>query len=145
MTLAAFALSEQIGSRCFYAPTTRCAIRAPRWRWRITGRRSRRRDFVKDPKWVIFPPLAYRAHVEIEALQQRLAGELSDSPFNRVSGAGRVGVAAGGVSRTYVTELAARFNLPVKILEVGIPEPISGKIRRGVFARARQGYRVRGA
>jgi len=31
-------------------------------------------------------------------------------------------------SRTYVTELAARFNLPVKILEVGIPNPFPAKL-----------------
>ena len=128
MTLAAFALSEQIGKPVFLRPTTKvchsCATMEVANNWSP----KQAEGFVKDPKWVIFPPLAYRAHVEIEALQQRLAGELSDSPFNRVSGAGRVGVAAGGVSRTYVTELAARFNLPVKILEVGIPNPFPAKL-----------------
>lgn len=123
MTIAAFALSEQIGKPVFVRPTTKvchsCAtIEAPdNWEPKQAD------GFVKDPKWVIFPPLAYRAHVEIEALQRRLSEELSDSPFNKMWGSGKVGVAAGGVSRTYVTELAERFRLPVKVLEVGIPNP----------------------
>ncbi len=128
MTLAAFALSEQIGKPVFLRPTTKVCHSCATMEVADSWSPKQAEGFVKDPKWVIFPPLAYRAHVEIEALQQRLAGELSDSPFNRVSGAGRVGVAAGGVSRTYVTELAARFNLPVKILEVGIPNPFPAKL-----------------
>lgn len=128
MTLAAFALSEQIGKPVFLRPTTKVCHSCATMEVADSWSPKRAEGFVKDPKWVIFPPLAYRAHVEIEALQQRLADELSDSPFNRVSGAGRVGVAAGGVSRTYVTELAARFNLPVKILEVGIPNPFPAKL-----------------
>lgn len=128
MTLAAFALSEQIGKPVFLRPTTKVCHSCATMEVADSWSPKQAEGFVKDPKWVIFPPLAYRAHVEIEALQQRLAGELSDSPFNRVTGAGRVGVAAGGVSRTYVTELAARFNLPVKILEVGIPNPFPAKL-----------------
>lgn len=128
MTLAAFALSEQIGKPVFLRPTTKVCHSCATMEVADSWSPKQAEGFVKDPKWVIFPPLAYRAHVEIEALQQRLADELSDSPFNRVSGAGRVGVAAGGVSRTYVTELAARFNLPVKILEVGIPNPFPAKL-----------------
>ena len=128
MTLAAFALSEQIGKPVFLRPTTKVCHSCATMEVADSWSPKQAEGFVKDPKWVIFPPLAYRAHVEIEALQQRLADELSDSPFNRVSGAGRVGVAAGGVSRTYVTELAARFNLPVKILEVGIPNTFPAKL-----------------
>lgn len=128
MTLAAFALSEQIGKPVFLRPTTKVCHSCATMEVADSWSPKQAEGFVKDPKWVIFPPLAYRAHVEIEALQQRLADELSDSPFNRVTGAGRVGVAAGGVSRTYVTELAARFNLPVKILEVGIPNPFPAKL-----------------
>ncbi len=128
MTLAAFALSEQIGKPVFLRPTTKVCHSCATMEVADSWSPKQAEGFVKDPKWVIFPPLAYRAHVEIEALQQRLADELSDSPFNRVSGAGRVGVAAGGVSCTYVTELAARFNLPVKILEVGIPNPFPAKL-----------------
>mgnify|MGYP002541922887 FL=1 len=128
MTIAAFALSEQIGKPVFVRPTTKvchsCAtIEAP-----DTWEPKQADGFVKDPKWVIFPPLAYRAHVEIEALQRRLSEELSDSPFNKMWGSGKVGVAAGGVSRTYVTELAERFRLPVKVLEVGIPNPFPTKL-----------------
>lgn len=128
MTIAAFALSEQIGKPVFVRPTTKvchsCAtIEAPDiWEPKQAD------GFVKDPKWVIFPPLAYRAHVEIEAWQRRLSEELSDSPFNKMWGSGKVGVAAGGVSRTYVTELAERFRLPVKVLEVGIPNPFPTKL-----------------
>ena len=128
MAIAAFALSEQIGKPVFLRPTTKVCHSCATMEVADSWSPKRAEGFIKDPKWVIFPPLAYKAHVEIEALQRRLADELSDSPFNKLSGAGRVGVAAGGVSRTYVTELAARFGLPVKILEVGIPNPFPAKL-----------------
>lgn len=128
MAIAAFALSEQIGKPVFLRPTTKVCHSCATMEVADSWSPKRAEGFIKDPKWVIFPPLAYKAHVEIEALQRRLSDELSDSPFNKLSGAGRVGVAAGGVSRTYVTELAARFGLPVKILEVGISNPFPAKL-----------------
>lgn len=128
MAIAAFALSEQIGKPVFLRPTTKvchsCATLDVPDSWEP----KRGDGFVKDPKWVIFPPLAYKAHVEIEALMLRLSETLSDSPYNKISGTGTVGVAAGGICRTYVTELAERFGLPMRVLEVGVPNPFPTKL-----------------
>lgn len=128
MTIEAFELSERINKPIFLRPTTKichsCATIEVADKW--TPKQAE--GFVKDPKWVIFPPLAYKAHTEIEALQLRLSDEFSECPFNTISGSGAVGVAAGGISRTYVNELVRRFSLPVRILEVGTPNPFPHKI-----------------
>lgn len=128
MTLAAFELSEQIGKPVFLRPTTKvchsCAtLTVPnKWKPRTAS------GFVKDPKWVIFPPLAYRAHVEIEQLMANLSDELSENKFNSYSGTSKTGVAAGGISYTYVAEIADKFELDLRILKIGTPSPFPAKL-----------------
>lgn len=128
MTLAAFELSEQIGKPVFLRPTTKvchsCAtLTVPdKWKPRTAS------GFVKDSKWVIFPPLAYRAHVEIEQLMANLSDELSENKFNSYSGTSKTGVAAGGISYTYVAEVADKFELDLRILKIGTPSPFPAKL-----------------
>lgn len=128
MTLAAFELSEQIGKPVFLRPTTKvchsCATLTVPDKWKprtVSG-------FVKDSKWVIFPPLAYRAHVEIEQLMANLSDELSENKFNSYSGTSKTGVAAGGISYTYVAEIADKFGLDLRILKIGTPSPFPAKL-----------------
>lgn len=128
MTLAAFELSEQIEKPVFLRPTTKvchsCAtLTVPdKWQPRTAN------GFVKDSKWVIFPPLAYRAHVEIEQLMANLSDELSENKFNSYSGTSKTGVAAGGISYTYVAEIAEKFGLDLRILKIGTPSPFPAKL-----------------
>ncbi len=58
--------------------------------------------FVKgDSRWVIFPRTSFLNHQKIEARNAALSSALSRYPKNAVTGAGRKGVAAGGVSYAY--------------------------------------------
>ena len=71
MTKYAFELSEQIHLPVIIRPTTKVCHSSgtieyddEKYEYEIEG-------FIKDPKWVIFPPLSYRRHLEIEEQQKR--------------------------------------------------------------------------
>lgn len=120
----AFAFSEKHGTPVLFRPTTRVCHgyapvtpRAPREPIRPAG-------FVKDPKWVIFPRLAYERHGAIEARLPRLAEELSAYRFNSLTGAGVKGIATGGVGYAYVREALAMLGEPeCRLLRVATPHP----------------------
>lgn len=128
----AFALSERIGLPVFLRPTTRiCHARAA---IEISEERlqSEIKGFVKDPRWVIFPPLAYRRHIEIEKLQRELANLFEDSSWNFLEGSNegncKIGVVAGGVSYTYMKELKEKERLNIKLLKIGTPYPLPERL-----------------
>lgn len=126
MIQEAFELSEELNSPVFVRPTTRVCHACSTIEVPDDRKVKEVEGFVKDPKWVIFPPLAYRRHVEIEQTQERL--DLSNSPFNCLSGEGSIGIAAGGVSYRYVKEIVDTYQLPVKVLKIGTPYPMPEKI-----------------
>lgn len=122
MIQEAFAYSERYGTPVLFRPTTRvchaCAtIDVPQEKPVHTFE-----GFVKDPsKWVIFPRLARANHEKIEARNCAIAREAN--PFNAVWGSGRKGIAAGGVSVSYVQEALLDVKEEVKVLKVGMPHP----------------------
>lgn len=82
--------------------------------------------FVKDTeRWVIFPRTSYLNHIRIEQRTPVLADEFSSSPFNRIEGSGKIGIACGGVSYAYVTEAVQNLGISdkVSILKIGTPYP----------------------
>lgn len=66
--------------------------------------------FVKDSKWVIFPPLSYRAHDMIEPRNEKIGEDFSSYERNKIvmaageTGSKSVGIVSGGASWTYVIE-----------------------------------------
>lgn len=60
--------------------------------------------FVKDRRWTIFPRLTAERHPWLESVQAQLSERFSGLPFNTVSGSGRIGILASGVSALYVKE-----------------------------------------
>ena len=149
MTQAAFELSERYGTPVILRPTTRvdhgCASidvpvdLAAVPRHPIAG-------FQKDPRWVIFPPLANRAHGRMTADLAQISREFDASPFNVLEEHERedyelyLGIAAAGDSRGYVREAlerlaqaaaAAGMELPsYRLLEVGTPYPFPAGLGR---------------
>ncbi len=121
----AFELSEMVELPVFLRPTTRichsCAtidVDEKRHDHKIEG-------FVKDPRWVIFPSLAYKKHLHIEELQHKLSDIFSGISFNKVEGKdGKLGVAASGVAYSYVVEALEKLNANVKLFKVGTPYPL---------------------
>ncbi|EPR09236.1 indolepyruvate ferredoxin oxidoreductase subunit alpha [Ruminiclostridium papyrosolvens] len=121
----AFELSEMVELPVFLRPTTRvchsCAtidIDEKRLYHKVEG-------FVKDPRWVIFPSLAYKKHIHIELLQHKLSDIFSGISFNKVEGKDvKLGVAASGVAYSYVVEALEKLNANVKLFKVGTPYPL---------------------
>jgi indolepyruvate ferredoxin oxidoreductase, alpha subunit len=62
------------------------------------------KGFVKDRRWTIFPRLTAERHPWLESVQEQLSGRFSALPFNSVSGSGKIGIIASGVSALYVKE-----------------------------------------
>ncbi len=86
--------------------------------------------FVKDSKWVIFPRLSHEAKFRIAAREPKWAEEFSsfteengDPAGNSVTGNGRVGIACGGVSFSYVQEAIAGHEEEFTVFKVTTPYP----------------------
>lgn len=79
--------------------------------------------FVKNPKWVIFPSLSYRRHLEIEKQQKEISALFSRLPFNRIEGNGRIGIATGGVTYAIVRDIIESYGLDVTLLKSGAVFP----------------------
>ncbi|MFA6948608.1 MAG: thiamine pyrophosphate-dependent enzyme [Eubacteriales bacterium] len=84
--------------------------------------------FVKAPKWVIFPPLSYRRHIEIEHQQKTLSESFSESRFNSITGTSKNGIAAGGVTYAIVSDIIKYYGLDVTLLKIGTPFPAPEKL-----------------
>ncbi|MDR1510572.1 MAG: indolepyruvate ferredoxin oxidoreductase subunit alpha, partial [Synergistaceae bacterium] len=125
MIADAFDCSEKIGRPVLFRPTTRVchsyasvALLGP-----LPGAQAE--GFNKDGgRWVIFPRLAYANHIKIEEGLARLADEFSDYRGNIICGGGKRGIAAGGVSWSYVKEALSGSDAGCKLLKVAtVPFP----------------------
>lgn len=126
----AFKLSEEYSTPVILRPTTRVCHGCATVEVSDVPEKHIPEGFVKDSKrWVIFPKLSYENHKKIEKRNARLSDIFSDSRFNSLTGSGRVGICAGGVSRAYMHEaLDILGNPEVKILEVGTPFPFPERL-----------------
>lgn len=122
----AFALSEEYGTPVLFRPTTRICHSCATIDVKDFTPPAVPGGFQKDPRWVIFPRLSFENHKKIEARNAQLSHTLSDYRFNTLSGVGRKGVAAGGVSYAYAKE-ALGENDP-RFLKVGTPFPFPEKL-----------------
>ncbi len=129
MARYAFELSEKIGMPVILRPTTKVChasgtvdVLDEKYEYTPEG-------FVKDPKWVIFPPLSYRRHVEIEKQQIEIAKEFDEISYNITRGTGKMGIACGGVTYAIVSDVLNDLNVSeseVTLLKIGavFPAPI---------------------
>jgi len=120
----AFELSEMVELPVFLRPTTRVCHACGTIDVVDERNEHKPEGFVKDPKWVIFPSLAYRKHLHIEQLQHKLSDVFSELRFNKVYGEGKLGIAASGVAYTYVVEAVEKLKANVKVFKVGTPYPL---------------------
>lgn len=122
----AFEYSEKYHTPVLFRPTTRvchgCAA------VEIDGKQLKHQPegFVKDPKWVIFPKLSYQSHLHIEQRNPQIGEDFSDCRYNSVTGTGKMGIAAGGVSYEYAREVLEDED--VKLMKVGTPYPFPEKL-----------------
>ncbi|MDR3193443.1 MAG: 4Fe-4S binding protein [Treponema sp.] len=115
MAAHAFDYSERYGRPVILRPTTRVCHSYASVELLPDLKREIPAGFDKGGgRWVIFPGLAYRSHLQIEKDLLELGDVFSSYPGNRItvlhpaSPQGlRLGIAAGGVSRAYVKEALA--------------------------------------
>ncbi|MDR0671958.1 MAG: indolepyruvate ferredoxin oxidoreductase subunit alpha [Oscillospiraceae bacterium] len=125
MAADAFACSEAQGRPVLLRPTTRvCHSYASVTLLDELPRRAPE-GFHKDGgRWVIFPRLSYQNHLKIESELRALSDAFSAYPHNALTGRGRLGIAAGGVSYPYVREALADIQVDCKLLKVStVPFP----------------------
>ncbi len=123
MAKYAFELSERVCLPVILRPTTKVChssgtIEVDENRYEYTPE-----GFVKDPKWVVFPPLSYRRHLEIEEQQKEISDIFSKLQFNRIEGDGKYGIAAGGVTYAIVKDIIEACGLDVTLLKSGAVFP----------------------
>ena len=142
MIQAAYELSERYATPVIFRPTTRVNHSSAFFEVaeHTQARPLPEEGFVKDPKWVIFPPRAYAGHGEVNERLAAIAHDFDENAFGLFNpsfeggeGEPRIGVLAGGISAAYAREAlrviedeAARQGVTVpgyRFLQVGTPYP----------------------
>ncbi|MDD3043203.1 MAG: indolepyruvate ferredoxin oxidoreductase subunit alpha [Methanosarcinaceae archaeon] len=65
--------------------------------------------FVKDRRWTIFPRLTAERHPWLEKVQEQVSERFSEAPYYSVTGSGKIGILASGVSALYAKEAVRGF------------------------------------
>lgn len=123
MIQEAFDFSEKHGTPVIFRATTRvchsCAsidvpeIKAP----------PAAPGFTKNSRWVIFPKLSYESKKRLERQETEFAKEFSEYGRNEIIGSGRIGIACGGVSFSYVMDAIAGHEQDFTVFKVATPYP----------------------
>lgn len=129
----AFDLSEQHALPVIVRATTRVCHGSAPLEIPKEYRAHQYEGFVKDPQWVIFPPLAYKAH---QSMPQRFEEIIKDPLFCGLNhtvpsseGSSNIGLVAGGVSWSYLLDaLEQRGQIgDFDLYKVGAPFPFDDK------------------
>ena len=127
MTLAAFALSEELKVPVLLRTTTRVNhTRGPVTLGELAARPGPGR-FYKDPfRQVMVPAVARQAHVRLLAAQDQARALAETSAFNEISGRGAWGIVTSGVAGTYVADALPELGLAdkVRLLKLGFTHPL---------------------
>lgn len=127
MTLAAFALSEELGLPVMLRTTTRVNHTRGVVSLGELAPPPPPGRFVKDPfSLVMVPAVARQAHARLLAKQERARALAESSPFNRLIGSGPLGVVASGVAAAYVADALLELGLQdqVTFLKLGFTHPL---------------------
>ena len=124
----AFDYSEKYQTPVLLRPTTRVCHGCASIEMDESRKKISPEGFVKDSKWVICPRLTYQNHKKVEARQPMLGEDFSSYRFNEVTGGGRQGIAAGGVSAAYAKEALAQMGKCPKFLKVATPHPFPERL-----------------
>lgn len=123
MAKYAFELSEKIHMPVILRPTTKVCHSSGTVETGGSIYEYEAEGFVKDPRWVIFPPMSYRRHLEIEKQQGEISAMFDQLPFNRIEGEGTFGIATGGVTYAIVKDILEAYGLKVTLLKSGAVFP----------------------
>ena len=138
MIADAFEVSEKYGRPVLFRPTTRVCHSCASVEILEDLPVSEPSGFVKDSKWVIFPRLAYANKPEIEKNLKAMSEQFSRYEKNILTGSGKKGIAAGGVSYAYTMEALHNTELQnsecklLKISTLPFPEKLALEFLQGL-------------
>ncbi|MCD7775232.1 MAG: indolepyruvate ferredoxin oxidoreductase subunit alpha [Clostridiales bacterium] len=128
MMADAFELSEKTGSPVFFRPTTRICHATASIELLPDLPKKKPEGFIKDSsRWVIFPRTSFLNHKKIEERNEKLRTELSSYKYNEITGGGKKGIAAGGVSVAYAKEALNIIGGECRMFKVATPFPFPEK------------------
>ena len=127
MTRLGFEISEQLKSPILLRTTTRLNhVRGP-----ITFEKKqkprKKGKFERNPEWVTTPAVARVKHPELLEKLKKAEAIAEKSPFNFILNIGKPkdwGIVTSGVSYNYVKEICEDLKLDVKILKLGMTNPL---------------------
>lgn len=121
----AFAISEKYHTPVLFRPTTRVCHGYATVDIDDSYQVNKAEGFIKDPKWTIFPSLAYRNHLMIEARLPLIAEDFAAYRFNIISGdkKAKKGIVSGGISYAYVSEALNNLEAGCRLFKVATPHP----------------------
>ncbi|MCR4963432.1 MAG: indolepyruvate ferredoxin oxidoreductase subunit alpha [Firmicutes bacterium] len=123
MVQDAFAYSEKYGGPVILRSTTRvCHSCAPVEIPQISPPKGET-AFEKGSQWVIFPRLSYINKQKLVAREPEIGRDFCGYPFNQRIGAGKTGIACGGVSYAYVQEAIEGREHLFQVLKIATPYP----------------------
>jgi indolepyruvate ferredoxin oxidoreductase alpha subunit len=138
MTVAGFAISEELGLPVMLRTTTRLNhTRGPITLGELAPRPGKG-HFVKDPfHQVMVPAVARGAHARLLEKQPKAQGMAEKSPFNTITGSGNIGVVVSGVAASYVADALLELGLTdkVTVLKLGFTHPLPAGLITGFLRK----------
>lgn len=128
MIQCAFIISERIGIPVILRPTTRVCHACEAIELKPGRASDKTVGFEKDPRWVIFPPLAYKRHIILENMQHEIKELFETSEFNEITGNAKVGIVASGISYAYAHDVIEKLGVEAKLFKVGTPYPFPTRL-----------------
>ena len=133
MIADAFEHSEKYGVPVIFRPTTRVCHSCASVEILEDLPKKEPAGFVKNSKWVIFPRLSYLNHIKIEENLEKMRVEFAGYEKNILTGAGKIGIATGGVTYSYCREALTEKNCKLlKVSTVPFPDGLALKFLDGL-------------
>jgi indolepyruvate ferredoxin oxidoreductase alpha subunit len=132
MVIYGFELSHKLELPVLLRTTTRIAhTRAPIILGEIKKGKGKLR-FEKDPtRFMLVPEIARKNHILLECKMESAKKVSEESPFNFISNKeskSKLGIIASGVSYAYTVDVLKELNLQVKVLKLGMTNPLPRKM-----------------
>ncbi len=127
MTKYAFELSELIKLPVIIRPTTKVSHASGTVDIDENPQLHKFEGFEKNPDFVIFPPLSYKRHIEIEKQQAEISEIFDKISFNSITLKSETGIAAGGITAAIVKDVLRELNVEERVSFLKVcavfPEP----------------------
>jgi len=131
MTRIGFEISEKLQSPILLRTTTRLNHVRSSIELKKMQKPKRIGNFEKNPMWVTTPDIARARHPELLKMLKVAEGLSDKSEFNKIINIGKPsnwGIVTSGVSFNYVKEVAEDLKLDVRILKLGMSNPLPKKM-----------------